>query len=320
MASSTKLKKIYKAIKQQTLQVASEIDQASHTNLGMQEETLTDTTLTHIQYQLRTNFYTRKFTHKQEGNITGADWLWCIGEKDSWITFAVQAKIANYKTDAVNYLHYRQGEQYAYLIRFCQKFGFIPKYTVFAKLDKNYDIFSRKLPELTSFPIDYWSFSSISPKYIKHLSKPKEKQISNVLQYSLPWAYAFFYQNNPSFSLAQSIAHNLERVYWKLDNEYRRLRKQKPRYNFERMSWENPFPTKLITKNIPPLVLHMMLYDKLPSNVPIANISILSTTSISNLLEYELKKIEGTRKWKVFPSTFEKYVTRLSTRDDYMYY
>ena len=120
--------------KNQASRISNEITRASYTGLGIQEETLSESLLIRIQFEHNEKFFTRKFTGKEEGNITGADWLWCIGEPGSWITFAVQAKIASLKTGRVNYLHYRNGEQYNLLINFCKQFRFIPKYSVFSKL------------------------------------------------------------------------------------------------------------------------------------------------------------------------------------------
>src|SRR6266545_57232 len=118
---------ICETFKNQASRISKELARASYTGLGIQEETLTDSLLIRIQFEHDENFLTRKFTRKEEGSITGADWLWCIGEPGAWITFAVQAKIASLKTGKVNYLHYRKGEQYNLLINFCKQFRFISK-------------------------------------------------------------------------------------------------------------------------------------------------------------------------------------------------
>ena len=79
-------------ISEMALRVAKEVDIAGYTGLGIHEETLSDLVLNRIRYEYADNFLTRKFTRKEEGSVTGADWLWCIGEPGSWITFAVQRK------------------------------------------------------------------------------------------------------------------------------------------------------------------------------------------------------------------------------------
>jgi hypothetical protein len=103
------IEEISNCIQRLTFRITGEMDKAIYTGLGIQEETITDILLNGIQFELDKNFLTRKFSHKEEGNITGADWLWCIGEPGSWITFAVQAKIANRNTGRINYLHYKSG-------------------------------------------------------------------------------------------------------------------------------------------------------------------------------------------------------------------
>ena len=134
---TAQIKDIFVTFQQQALIIASEVEKASYTGLGIQEETITDSLLNRVQYEHKDNFTTRKFTRREEGSITGADWVWCIGEPGAWITFAVQAKIANINTGRVNFLHYRKGEQYALLINFARQFRFVPKYSIYAKIDED---------------------------------------------------------------------------------------------------------------------------------------------------------------------------------------
>ncbi len=160
---TAQIKDIFDTFQQQASIIADEVNKAGYTGLGIQEETITDSLLNRIQYEHEENFTTRKFTRKEEGNLSGADWLWCIGEPGAWITFAVQAKIANISTGRVNFLHYRHGEQYALLINFARHFGFIPKYSIYAKIDEEIELFSRRVPELSNRSAELWSFAAISP-------------------------------------------------------------------------------------------------------------------------------------------------------------
>ena len=217
------MKNICQTFSEQAQRIASEIKQAESTGLGILEETLSDITINRIQFEHEEKFLTKKFTRKEEGNITGADWLWCIREPGSWITFAVQAKIANIHTGQVNYLHYRHEEQYQLLVNFSRHFGFIPKYAIFSATNSYLNLFSQSLKVLRKLPVEQWSFSMTSPKYIKELSRPKDKNISRVLEFAIPWSYAFCTndQNVSKGSTAKLIAHNLETVYWDFENEYR---------------------------------------------------------------------------------------------------
>jgi hypothetical protein len=83
---SSQLKSMFDTFQQQALTIADQIAKAGYTGLGIQEETITDSLLIRIQYEHEENFAIRKFTKKEEANISGADWLWCIGEPGAWIT------------------------------------------------------------------------------------------------------------------------------------------------------------------------------------------------------------------------------------------
>jgi len=302
---------ICETFKNQASRISKEIARANYTGLGIQEETLSELLLNRIQFEHDENFITRKFTKKEEGNITGADWLWCIGEPGSWITFAVQAKIVSPATERVNYLHYRKGEQYNLLINFCKQFRFIPKYSVFYEPNEDIEIFAKGMEELRDIPLEQWSLSMISPKYVNDLLTPKDRHISKVLQFSLPWSYLFCNHSTKFNSIADGIANNLEKTYWKFENEFRRQRNQKTSNHFNQIIWENPQPYKMITKDLPLPVLYLLTSGYFPHKVPISNVSLYSTTSAQHVLDSELKRIEGQRRWKGYPETFERAILRI---------
>ena len=312
---ASQLKTIFDTFQQQTLIIADEVHKAGYTGLGIQEETITDSLLIRIQYEHKENFTTRKFTKKEEANFSGADWLWCIGEPGAWITFAIQAKIANLITGRVNFLHYHNGEQYALLINFARQFGFIPKYTIYSKVDDKINLFARSVPKLSNRPAGMWSFAAISPIYVKHLLSPKEKHISSVLQFAVPWAHAFCEEGNENIPIARAIAGNLESVYWSLANEHRRRHKQNPRYSYSRINWENPQPLQLVSESMPLPVLYLMTQQRFPHKVPISNVSVFSRQPVLQSLEIELAKVDGSKKWKIFPRVFERKVEKLQEID-----
>jgi hypothetical protein len=305
------IEEISDSIQRQTLWIANEIGRASDTGLGIQEETITDLLLNRIQSDREGNFFVKKFSHKEEGSITGADWLWCIGEPGSWITFAVQAKIANINTGRVNHLHYKNGRQYSQLISFSKRFRFIPKYSIYTKVDEETELFSRRVPELKSISPIQWSFTAISPKYIKQLSKANERHFSSVLQFAIPWSYVFHAGKSKDAKLAETIANNLENLYWSFDNEYRHQRKEKPRSNYERLVSDNPQPLKMISKSIPLPVLYLMTQKISPAKAPISIVSVLSRIPVRQALSIELKKIDGSRQWKIFPKLFAREIENI---------
>jgi hypothetical protein len=167
--------------------------------------------------------------------------------------------------------------------------------------------------DLTAIPPIQWSFTAISPKYIKQLSKPKDRHITSVLQFAIPWAYIFSVGNNKDSKLAEIITNNLENVYWSLDNEYRRRRKEKPRFRYERLVSENPQPSKMIVKSIPLSVLYLMTRESFPGKAPFANVSVLSRIPIQQALDVELKKVESSTQWKKFPSVFAREIARIQS-------
>jgi hypothetical protein len=305
------IEEIRNSIERQTLWIANEMGKAIHTGLAIQEEAFTDILLNDIQFEHKENILTRKFSHKEEGNITGADWLWCIGEPGSWITFAVQAKIVNMDTGRVRYLHYKNGEQYSQLISFSKRFHFIPKYSIYAKVDEEIELFSKEVPELRDISPVQWAFTAISPKYIKQLSKPNERHLSSVLQFAIPWSYIFDVGINKNAKLAEIITNNLENLYWPFDNEYRRQRKEKPKVNYKRLISENPQPSKMVSKSIPLPVLYLMTQRSFPAKIPISSVSVLSGIPISQALDLELEKIEGSRQWKNFPQVFVREIEKI---------
>jgi hypothetical protein len=305
------IEEISDSIQRQTLWIANEMGRAKYTGLGIQEETITDVLLNRIQSEHEENFFTRKFSHKEEGSITGADWLWCIGEPGSWITFAVQAKIANTDTGRINHLLYKGGRQYSQLISFSKRYRFIPKYSIYTTVDEETKLFSRGEPELKNISPIQWSFTAISPKYIKKLSKPNERHFSSVLQFAIPWSYVFRAGKSGDAKLADIIANNLESLYWSFDNEYRHQRKEKPRFNYERLVSDNPQPSKMILESIPLPVLYLMTQKISPTKAPISTVSVLSRIPVSQALSVELKKIESSRQWKIFPKVFAREIENI---------
>ena len=295
------------------------MEKAMYVGLGMQEESITDLVLSNIQHNNQNNFYTRKFSHREEGNYSGADWIWCIGEPGSWITFAIQAKIVNLKTNRVHYLHYQEGKQYHRLINFSREFNLIPKYSIYTIADNTFHLFSKGLPKLSSFPTESWAFTAISPKYIYQLKTKMERHVSSVLQLSLPWEYIFSPGNETNLPLGNQIARNLEDVYWSLENEFRRQHDQPSRNSYKKKTWDNPQPSKMVSSNIPDAILYLMTENKFPYKLPVANVSVLTTVPIQNLLGEELREKESTRHWKLYPDVFERKITKLQ-ENSHTYY
>ena len=132
-----------------------------------------------------------------------------------------------------------------------------------------------------------------------------------MLQFAVPWSYAFDENGNEYNPIAKLIAGNFENVYWNLENEHRQRRKQNPIKSFKRINWENPQPLQLVSKSIPLPVLYLMTQNRFPHKVPISNVSIFSRSSVLDIVSTELAQIKGSRKWKVFPAVFERKLEKI---------
>src|SRR5690349_11164115 len=108
-------------------QWTSEIIQSGYsTRLGILEETITDMHLLAIARRHSDYVVTRKFSRKEEGSQSGADWLWCIGEPGAWFSLLVQAKVVQPHTATCRFLDYRSGEQRRPLLRFARLYRLFP--------------------------------------------------------------------------------------------------------------------------------------------------------------------------------------------------
>src|SRR5687767_14311617 len=74
------------------------IEGAKATRLGVLEETITDINLIDIAQRHPSHVRTKKYTRIEEGQSSGADWLWFLGRPGEWFALLVQAKLISYKT------------------------------------------------------------------------------------------------------------------------------------------------------------------------------------------------------------------------------
>jgi len=289
---------IYDCFLRQTKMISNEMYNAKNTGLGIQEESITDILLNNIQSEHKENFCTKKFSHKDEANISGADWIWCIGEPG-----------------CVNHLLYNRGKQYAKLIYFSKVYKFIPKYSIYTKIDDDMSFYSREVPELNGLPPECWSFTAVAPKHIRNLSKQNERKYSRVLQFSVPWLYVFNGEKSHNAKLAEIVAMNLEKLYWSFENVFRNQQNKKSKMSRKYLDSENPEPIKMITETIPLPVLYLIT-NKIPTSfAPVSNVGILSNIPINLAVSMELKRLEDSRKWDYFQKTFVSKLESLKNED-----
>jgi hypothetical protein len=270
------------------------------TGLGILEETITDYTLNEVASLHSQNVFTKKFSKKQEGSESGADWLWCIGNPGEWLSILVQAKIVNPRTKQCHFLDYgtSHGKQSQLLLRYARKHKLLPLYCIYSFIDET------TIPEAMSLdglahlkPID-WACSFIIPKYVQLLIRYNKKSQSDLLKFGIPWMLPFYKDENEiETNLAHTISHSLHKIHsefkyrdevsaanhFKLDSNDIVV-KQKEHI---RVQWASVDPTRLLTSNIPRIAVRLLTSRVKPTDSPISAISIISNTSINDVMKTE---------------------------------
>jgi hypothetical protein len=96
------------------------------------EESLTDFALIKVANRNPRYVRTRKFTRTQEGQRTGADWLWLFGsENEAWMPLLVQAKVMHPGQRPRAMLSYRNGLQNRLLLEFALEYRLFPAYCIY---------------------------------------------------------------------------------------------------------------------------------------------------------------------------------------------
>ncbi len=270
------------------------------TGLGILEETITDYTLNEIASLHSQNVLTKKFSKKQEGNESGADWLWCIGNPGEWLSILVQAKIVNPRTKQCHYLDYgtRHGKQSQLLLRYARKHKLLPLYCIYSFIDETMLPEAMQLDGLSHLKPTDWACSLVIPKYVQLLVRQNKKFQSDLLKFSIPWMVPFCNDKNETkTNLAYIISHSLQQMHSELKNQDEIgdmnlvkleanaiVPKQKKQI---RVQWASVDPTKLLTTSIPRIAIRLLTSRVNPIDSPISTISIISNTSIDEVMEIE---------------------------------
>jgi hypothetical protein len=121
-----------------------------------------------------------------------------------------------------------------------------------------------------------WSCSFIIPKHIRILVEQMRSSQIDLLQYGIPWMYPFHFaaKQKNEIDLAKALASAFLSIRSQLGGHNEEL---------QRIQWENPDPTKLVTAELPRIVTRLMT-GKIPATKsPIAGVSIISTIPINEL-------------------------------------
>jgi hypothetical protein len=152
---------------------------ASEVGIGLSEPTLTELNLIEIRRRFPSHALTWKFTNVAEGTRSGADWAWCIGDGDQWITLLVQAKLAH--GDRLPELH-GDGTQWEKLTSFAHNEGALPLYCIY---------FGGTAPGgpcgLLASP-GQAGCMFVSADHVGRMRRKREVRLDTALSAALPWA------------------------------------------------------------------------------------------------------------------------------------
>ena len=156
-----------------------------------------------------------------------------------------------------------------------------------------------------------WAFSAISPKHLCHLRTSNERNVARVRPYCLPWSYVFHQPADAAQPLARSIAENLAKAYWPMENRHRAELGQKPINRYRNTRWQNPYPDRFITSDIPMLALCLLVSSDRHQLDPIPQVSVISSIPVTVALDAELQKARSKLIWKRRESLFRRAISSL---------
>lgn len=275
------LRDLYTTFQERTIWTNSIIKGGLSSRLGILEETITDVNLIEISKKHNTYILTKKFSRREEGAKSGADWLWCIGEPGAWFPFLVQAKVVNPTTSTCHALNYRGGEQRRLLLEFSRRNRLFPVYCIYSQISNNLYPLSKSLPSLSNLNSLEWSCAFVIPKFIRQLAAKKQKKQAELLRYAIPWTFPFHHAvKNEKQTLAQSLAEAMQKVVAEFELITTNATIKSYNKSTTRISWENPDPNILVTPNLPNIVMRLLEGKISPVKSPIAGISIVSCVPI----------------------------------------
>jgi hypothetical protein len=301
--SSFPQQSIYETLTTLALWTNDTISKGYLSGLGILEETITDYALNEIAALHSQNVYTKKFSKKQEGNESGADWLWCIGNPGHWLPILVQAKIVSPRTKQCHYLDYgtSYGKQGQLLIKYARTHKLLPLYCIYSLIEPDTIPEAMQMSSLRHISATNWACSFIIPKHIQKLIKQNEKSQSSLLRYGIPWMEPFRSNNDKTpVDLAHAISSFLLKLYDEFKNrdeerimldpnarDKNSLTTTKIHQGISRIQWANVDPTKLVTPRFPRIAIRLLTSRVRPSDAPIGSISIISNTPLEEVLQIE---------------------------------
>lgn len=268
------------------------IESGYSTRLGVLEETITDVNLIEIGRRHPNHVLIKKYSRREEGSSSGADWLWSIGEPGSWISVLIQAKIVNPNTGTCRYLNYKDGSQRSTLLRYARRHRLLPLYCIYAHIPSGLDIPLQHTPAFATVPSERWACSYIAPAYVRRLCRKGQNKLTDLLPYAIPWTYLICPSSQASrtSSLARSfikLSTIARETVADFDEESRgggRILGKRERRERSRFSWENADAQKLLSEDIPS-VAKKILSGAIPAHQsPVAGVGVISSIPVQAAL------------------------------------
>lgn len=286
-----KRKGLCETLKKRALWTHKLIGQGFSSRLGVLEETITDLNLLEIETTHEGYVFTKKFSRKEEGAKSGADWLWCIGEPGSWLNLLVQAKIVSPFTGACRYLDYLQGKQRSRLLKFARMTKSVPLYVIYCHVPSGYEPPPQVRTQFARFAQWEWGCSWVTPCQVRQLSHQKRKKVENILGYGIPWAHPFCQQEVVEPLLGKAIADGLARAQEELKKQsipmsaqHEGTGKLPGRRNIR---WEMVNPRQLVQAQFP-RVIHRLLSLGPGIRPPISGLSVISAIPLEDYSQTRL--------------------------------
>lgn len=251
--------------------------------LGAMEETITDINLFSIADKYPDNIITKKFSRREEGKKSGADWLWIIGEPGSWIPLLIQAKIINPHTRKCFHLDYKRGEQRERLLYYARQHGYVPLYCIYSYVptDIRLSQLSGKIKHINAD----WACSFLTPKMVRILSQKGIRDQKEILEYCIPWMEPFCLTKASCELKGKAISNAFTSIK---DSLYRTI-SSKENEGFclpKRIQWEDLETLQTVRDRLP---LDICKWFKSNTetrfDIPVSGVSIISTMPISRIEE-----------------------------------
>lgn len=290
-----KRKNLCETLKKRALWTHKIIGQGFSSRLGVLEETITDVNLLEVEATHEGYVYTKKFSRKEEGAKSGADWLWCIGQPGSWLNLLVQAKIVSPFTGTCRYLNYRQGKQRSLLLRFARITRSVPIYVIYWHVPSSYEPSVRSRSEFAGLNRWEWGCSWLTPRQVRQMAHANRKNIEDVLAYGIPWAYPFCQSDaDKRVLLGRAIAEGLAKGVQEFSKQSLSPGTMSAQHEdlgrvpaHRKIRWEIVNPTWLVQEEFPSVV-RRLLSLRPGIRPPIAGLSVISATPLDDSSETRL--------------------------------